>query len=115
MSEFKILCLGDVVGEDAVARLKQELPRIIKENNVHCTVINGENALMETALAPTLPTHSFLRVQILLRVETIPLPHPAFIPCLTTSDVFFALQIILQNVPEQDTPSRTATVFAFLL
>lgn len=46
MSEFKVLCLGDVVGEDAVAKLKQELPRIIKENNVHCTVINGENALM---------------------------------------------------------------------
>ena len=46
MSLFNVLCLGDVVGEDAVARLKAELPRIIKENNVHCTVINGENALM---------------------------------------------------------------------
>ena len=46
MSEFKVLCLGDVVGEAAVARLKSALPRFISENKIDATVINGENALM---------------------------------------------------------------------
>ncbi len=46
MSEFKILCLGDIVGASAVERICLELPSLIKENSLNCVVINGENALM---------------------------------------------------------------------
>ena len=46
MKEYKILCLGDVVGEDAVNKISAALPSYIKENRISCVVANGENALM---------------------------------------------------------------------
>ena len=46
MKEYKILCLGDIVGEDAVNRVLTRLPAYIKENKVDFVVANGENALM---------------------------------------------------------------------
>ena len=45
MKEYKILCLGDVVGEDAVNKISAALPSYIKENRISCVVANGENAL----------------------------------------------------------------------
>ena len=45
-TEFKILCLGDIVGEDAVTRIKEDLPKYVKENKINCVIANGENALM---------------------------------------------------------------------
>ncbi|MBE6543468.1 MAG: YmdB family metallophosphoesterase [Ruminococcaceae bacterium] len=45
-SEYKILCLGDVVGEDAVAKIRSTLPKYIKDNKINCVIVNGENALM---------------------------------------------------------------------
>ena len=44
MSEYKVLCLGDVVGITAVEKLCRELPSLIKENALNCVIINGENS-----------------------------------------------------------------------
>ena len=45
-SEYKILCLGDIVGEAAVERITAALPKYIKDNGISCVIANGENALM---------------------------------------------------------------------
>jgi len=41
---MKILFLGDVVGQAGCNALKQNLPNIIKKENIDFTVVNGENA-----------------------------------------------------------------------
>ena len=41
---MKILFLGDVVGQAGCNALKQNLPKIIKKENIDFTVVNGENA-----------------------------------------------------------------------
>ena len=41
---MKILTIGDIVGNIGLQKLKQELPRIIKENNIDFVIVNGENA-----------------------------------------------------------------------
>ena len=41
---MNILAVGDIVGKNGVDKLKQELPVIIKENNVDFVIVNGENA-----------------------------------------------------------------------
>jgi metallophosphoesterase (TIGR00282 family) len=42
---MKILAVGDVVGECGLDFIKKSLPKIIKENNIDFTIVNGENAL----------------------------------------------------------------------
>ena len=41
---MKILILGDVMGLSGRKAIKQNLPSIIKENEINFTIINGENA-----------------------------------------------------------------------
>ena len=41
---MKILVLGDVMGVSGRDALKKNLSRIIKENEIDFTIINGENA-----------------------------------------------------------------------
>lgn len=41
---MKILAVGDIVGENGVKKLKKELPKIRKENNIDFVIVNGENS-----------------------------------------------------------------------
>ena len=41
---MKILAVGDTVGESGVKKLKEELPRIKKEENIDFVITNGENS-----------------------------------------------------------------------
>ena len=41
---MKILAIGDIVGESGVQKLKQELPRIRKENSIDFVIVNAENS-----------------------------------------------------------------------
>lgn len=41
---MKILAIGDIVGERAVEKLSNSLPKIIQENKIDFTIANGENA-----------------------------------------------------------------------
>jgi len=41
---MKILAVGDIVGESGVKKLKQELPRIRKEENIDFVIVNAENS-----------------------------------------------------------------------
>lgn len=41
---MKILAVGDIIGENGVKKLKEELPRIRKENNIDFIIVNGENS-----------------------------------------------------------------------
>lgn len=41
---MNILAIGDIVGEAGVEKLKYELPKIKKENNIDFTIVNGENS-----------------------------------------------------------------------
>ena len=41
---MKILILGDIMGESGRAALKKNLKKIIKDNEIKFSVINGENA-----------------------------------------------------------------------
>ena len=41
---FKLLAVGDVVGESGIAMLADHLPRLKKEHDIGFTVVNGENA-----------------------------------------------------------------------
>ena len=41
---MRILAVGDIVGESGVRKLKEELPRIKREENIDFVIINAENA-----------------------------------------------------------------------
>lgn len=41
---MKILAIGDIVGEAGVRKLKEELPKLKKEENIDFVITNGENA-----------------------------------------------------------------------
>lgn len=41
---MKLLAIGDIVGERAVAKLEKYLPTIIRQNEIDFTIVNGENA-----------------------------------------------------------------------
>ena len=41
---MNILAVGDIVGKNGVDKLKQELPNIVRENNIDFVIVNGENA-----------------------------------------------------------------------
>lgn len=41
---MRILAVGDVVGESGIEKLKQELPKIRKEENIDFVIVNGENS-----------------------------------------------------------------------
>ena len=41
---MKILILGDVMGRSGRLAVKKNLNKIIKENNINFTVLNGENS-----------------------------------------------------------------------
>ena len=41
---MNILTVGDVVGKTGIEELKNKLPKIVSDNNIDFTVVNGENA-----------------------------------------------------------------------
>ena len=41
---MKILCIGDIVGENGVKKFKEELPKIKKEEHVDFVIVNAENS-----------------------------------------------------------------------
>ncbi len=41
---MKILAVGDIVGRSGLQKLKDTLPKVIKENNIDFVIVNGENA-----------------------------------------------------------------------
>ena len=41
---MNFLIVGDIVGKSGVERLKEELPRLIKEKNIDFCIVNGENS-----------------------------------------------------------------------
>ena len=41
---MNILAVGDIVGKCGVEKLKQELQKIIKDENIDFVIVNGENA-----------------------------------------------------------------------
>ena len=41
---MKVLAIGDIVGESGVYKLKQELPKIIENENIDFIIVNGENS-----------------------------------------------------------------------
>lgn len=41
---MNLLAVGDIVGKCGVEKLKLELPKIVKENNIDFVIVNGENA-----------------------------------------------------------------------
>ena len=41
---MNILAVGDIVGKIGVEKLKQELPKMIKEENLDFIIVKGENA-----------------------------------------------------------------------
>jgi hypothetical protein len=41
---MKILAVGDIVGKSGLQKLKEELPKIVKENSVDFVIVNAENA-----------------------------------------------------------------------
>jgi len=41
---IKILCLGDVVGEEGTAAIEKHLPALIRETRADLTIVNGENS-----------------------------------------------------------------------
>ena len=40
---MKILAVGDIVGENGLKKLRNELPKLIKEQNIDFVIVNGEN------------------------------------------------------------------------
>lgn len=41
---MKVLCLGDVVGEEGTAAIEKSLPGLIRETRADLTIVNGENS-----------------------------------------------------------------------
>lgn len=41
---MRLLVIGDIVGRPGLDRLKQELPTILKEENINFCIVNGENS-----------------------------------------------------------------------
>ena len=41
---LKILAIGDIVGENGVKKLKETLPKIMKDDKINFCIVNGENA-----------------------------------------------------------------------
>lgn len=50
MQNFRILCLGDVVGRPGRHALKSVVPRLRQEFNLDCVIANGENAAGGTGI-----------------------------------------------------------------
>ena len=61
---MKILILGDVVGPSGRKALKRNLPRIIKENKINFSIVNGENAQDDgKGITKKLPRSFFIRLR----------------------------------------------------
>ena len=40
---MRVLAVGDIVGENGLKKLRNELPKLIKEQNIDFVIVNGEN------------------------------------------------------------------------
>lgn len=79
---YRILAVGDVVGENGLDHLMRSLGKIRREREIHFTVVNGENAAMTGAMphqveqmfragadVVTLGNHSFGKPQLVPLLE----------------------------------------------
>ncbi|MBE6940547.1 MAG: TIGR00282 family metallophosphoesterase [Ruminococcaceae bacterium] len=79
---YRILAIGDVVGEQGLEHLRRHLRSVKKMKDIHFTVVNGENAsgvgimpqqveelYMAGADVVTLGNHTFGKMQIQTRLE----------------------------------------------
>ena len=41
---MRVLAVGDIVGRAGLEKLKEVLPKVVKENNIDFVIVNGENA-----------------------------------------------------------------------
>ena len=41
---MKILAVGDIVGRTGLQKLKEVMPKVIKDNEIDFVIVNGENA-----------------------------------------------------------------------
>ena len=41
---MKFLIIGDIVGASGINKVKEEIPKIVKENNIDAVIVNGENS-----------------------------------------------------------------------
>ncbi len=58
--QFKLLCVGDVVGRPGRSVLAQKLPVLARDHDVDCVIVNVENAAEGSGLTPQL-YEKFLR------------------------------------------------------
>ena len=82
---YRILAVGDVVGEPGLAHLERHLRTLRRLKDIHFTVVNGENAAgvgvtpdqvermyQAGADVVTLGNHTFGKMQIRQRLEEDP-------------------------------------------
>jgi hypothetical protein len=81
---LKVLCIGDVVGSPGRRALAQELPALIAQHEIACTIVNGENVASGSGITPplfekllksganlvTLGDHIYRRKEIIPVLET---------------------------------------------
>ncbi len=51
---INLLCVGDVVGSPGRMILARALPRLVREHDLHCTIVNAENVASGSGLTPSL-------------------------------------------------------------
>lgn len=56
---INVLFIGDVVGEQGCAFLRQKLPRFKKEKNISFCIVNGENSAKGNGITPYSAEHLF--------------------------------------------------------
>ena len=91
---MKILTVGDIVGKVGVYMLKSTLPKLIKDNNIDFTIVNGENAadglgliekqfkdmLSSGANVVTMGNHTWAKKDIFSFIEDEHIVRPANFP-----------------------------------
>ena len=50
---MRILCIGDVCGSIGCEYLKRVLPKLKRDENIDCCIVNGENSADSNGITPT--------------------------------------------------------------
>lgn len=91
---MKILAIGDIIGECGIKKLKEELPKIKKEEKINFVITNGENAAEGMGIteknfldilaagtdAVTLGNHTWAKKEVFKIVNHVKLIRPANYP-----------------------------------
>ena len=56
---MKILCIGDVVGQNGCEFLRKALPGVKRENNIDIVIANGENSAQGNGILPASAQYLF--------------------------------------------------------